>query len=301
MRIVVALCFICLTGLQAKVLDRVVGVFNSEIITQSQIDRIIKTSDIRKQISPKIYKNSSGNKEVLDLMIRSFMIRDNLQEIGYLINDEQVEMQIKATEKHFKIGREELKKYFESHGITFEEYFELMRVDMEFNIFTERVINPSISITEQEVKNYFYKKNSDNNTLAFKYSLASFAISAKKIPKSYLPKMKEALKTFQISGVLPPELKDIETSSLGEIVEDGISKELAKLLKATEEGNFTDPILLSDNYHVFFVQQKDLVESEVFQKAKNQIRNEIFQVRAESVLDMWQKRMQYKYYIKLFL
>ena len=52
--------------------------------------------------------------------------------------------------------------FLKSNDLTFNEYFEVIRETIEFNIFNGRVIQPLITITDQEVKNLFYKQNKSN-------------------------------------------------------------------------------------------------------------------------------------------
>ncbi len=286
-----------------KLLDKIVAVVNTRVISLSEIDRITATLPARKEISPMIYAEEKyGRKELLDIMINSFIIRDKINAQGYVINDDAVESRIKMTEERLGLKRADLLVFLKGKGVTYEEYFEIIRETMEFNIFAQRIISPLISVTEQEIKNEYYRRNSTNNALAFKYNLVDFYIPEDKlVDRKDHGQFLAVLKDYQLTGKLPEEYRSLESNTLDNLSEDGLSKDLAATLKKTGEGSFSAPVLLSGNLHVFYVQKKDLVESQDFLKFKDQIQNDIFMSKGKSVTGNWFDREYANYYIKNLL
>jgi peptidyl-prolyl cis-trans isomerase SurA len=241
-------------------------------------------------------------KKLLNIMINSFIIRDKINAQGYVINDDAVESRIKMTEERLGLKRADLLVFLKGKGVTYEEYFEIIRETMEFNIFAQRIISPLISVTEQEIKNEYYRRNSTNNALAFKYNLVDFYIPEEKlIDRKDQGQFLAVLKDYQLTGKLPEEYRSLESNTLDNLSEDGLSKDLAATLKKTGEGSFSAPVLLSDNLHVFYVQKKDLVESQDFLKFKDQIQNDIFMSKGKAVTGTWFDREYANYYIKNLL
>ena len=57
------------------------------------------TLPARQEVSPMVYnENKYDQKQLLDIIIRSFIIRDKINGQGYVINDDAVESRIKMTE-----------------------------------------------------------------------------------------------------------------------------------------------------------------------------------------------------------
>tara|TARA_R110000868_G_scaffold38966_4_gene136154 strand:+ start:1874 stop:2791 length:918 start_codon:yes stop_codon:yes gene_type:complete len=290
------------TSVHAKLLDKIVAVVDEQVITLSLVKRLRSNANARAQISPYIYQRGSKitHKEAIDLIIHRSLIRDKLTEMGYVISDDQVESQIKSTEQRLGLGRQALLNFLKGNGMTFDEYFELIRETIEHNIFNDRVIRPLISVTEQEIKNSFYKENQNNKSISFKYTLVDFSLDDTKLNKKSERRFKEALKSFQVSGSLPEEFKDVETTTLGDITEEGLTKELKQLLKRTDEGAFTNSIRIGTTTHVFYVQKKDLVESEIFLKNKDRIRAKLFEQVANEITGLWFERESNKHYIRRY-
>ncbi|WP_372655469.1 SurA N-terminal domain-containing protein [Halobacteriovorax sp.] len=300
-QLIISFIFLTFSQTHAKLLDKTIAVFNDNVITLSQIKRVKDNISSRKNISPLIYKKSTyTDQEILDIMIERLLIREKLGEIGYIRNDEQVESEITNIEKRLGLSRTQLLSFLKSNNMSFDEYFEIIRETIEFNIFNGRIIRPLISVTDQEVKNFFYKTSKDK-TLAFKYTIVDFSLEESRMKKGMLSKFPETLEKFQVNGVLPKDYEDVQTNVLGDITEDGLTNNLKQLLKATDEGKFTKPIKLGDTFHVFFVKKKDLVESQIYLNAKNQIRGKLMGEQAGEVTDLWFKRELSKHYIKTFI
>lgn len=282
-----------------KLLDKIVAVVNNQVISLSEIQRINETLEARTEVSPILYHQKSyDQKKLIEIIIRSFIVKEKLTALGYVINDDAVESRIKATEERLGLGRSDLLTFLKSKNITFEEYFEIIRQTMEYNIFASRIIAPLVSVTEQEIKNEFYKMNSSNNALSFKYHLVDFFIPEAKLINKDDQKFLSTLRDYQLTGKLPEEFRDLETSELDNLSEEGLSKELVKVLKETPEGSFSKPVLLAGYWHSFYVQKKDLVESLQYQKMKDQIQQNIFMTKGQAVTENWFEREYANYFIK---
>ncbi len=306
MKILLTLIFLGLGSAwaQEKLLDKIIAVVNTRVISLSEIERAKETLEARKEVSPIIYpddKEPYDNKRLLNIMIRTSIIRDKISAQGYVINDDAVESRIKMTEERLGLKRSDLLIFLKQKKITYEEYFEIIRETMEYNIFASKIIAPLISVTEQEIKNEFYRRNSTNNALAFKYNLVDFYLPENKLVVKDENKFLAVLRDYQLTGRLPQDYSGLETNNLDNLSEDNLPKELSSILKNTSEGAFSRPIILQGHMHAFYVQKKDLVESAGFQQFKEQIQNDIFATKGKAVTNNWFDREYSNYYIKIIL
>lgn len=286
----------------AVLLDKIVAVINDRPILLSQINRISENVEARGNISPQIYsKRKYSSKELIQIKVNELLLRDKLTEIGYIISDDQVEAQIKNTEDRLGLNRAALLNFLKGNNFSFDEYFELIRASIEYNLFVSRIIQPLISITEQDVKNAYYRKYSGKKRLSFKYEIVDFSLPKNKLKKGMLSQFQNILTNFQQTGILPSEFSDVSTNNLGQLREGDLNSNLRKVLGDTEEGKFSTPVDIGGQYHVFFVKKKDLVESDDFLRNKDRIRAELFQKSIETVSDSWFKSEADKRYIKYFL
>ncbi len=281
-------------------LDRIVAAVDQTAFTQSEVQRWQSNLALRHQVAPFIYtKDRYTDRELLQIAIDTLVIRAALKENGQQISDAQVEMQIKENEQRLHTTRAVLKEFLRENKMSFDEYFELMRESFERSIFIHQIINPIVTITDQEVQNAYYKIHQGGNTKTFRYELVSFHIEENKIDATWKAKLTKELKKFQNSGVLPEPLRDISVDQLGELDEDGLAKPIAQVVASTQVGEFSQPVIINDQVYVFFVKNKKAATTANYQATQEAIRQHLFQERALSVARMWLDRERMKHYIAL--
>lgn len=287
---------------EAKLLDKIAAIVDDNIITLSQVQRITKGLPIKKNVAPMIYdKSSYSNEEITNILVNKFLIRAKLTELGYSITDDQVESQIKANEKRLNVDRKALMAFLKQQGSTFDEYFETLREAIEYSYFINRVISPTIAVSEQDVKNTYFKKNAKDARMNFKYSLIDYSIAKDIHPKLAKGQLEDVVKQYRINNVLPEAFSTLSVSNLDDITEEGLAPELKSLLKQTDEGTATSSLFLNGQYHVFFMAKKDLVETEEFTKQKDKIREDLFETAVKAESQIWFERERNKHYIKISL
>ena len=297
------LTLICLSPLaEAKLLDKIAAIVDDNIITLSQINRTTSNLAIKKNVAPMVYdKNSYSNQEILQISINKYLIRSKLAELGYTITDDQVEAQIKSNQERLGVDRKSLMQFLKQQGTSFDEYFETLREAIEYSYFVNRVVSPLIAISEQDVKNTYYKSNIKDPRLNFKYSLIDYAIGKEAVAKPAKGQMEEVVKQYRVNGVLPEAYSTLTATNLEDITEDGVTSDLKNLLKETDEGALSSPIFLNGQYHVFYLAKKDLVESETFLAQKEKIKDQLFEKAVKAETAIWFEREKNKHYIKISL
>ena len=234
------------TTAEAVLLDKISAIVDDNIITLSQVVRTSKNLAIKRNVAPMLYdKANFTTAELINISVNKFLIRQKLTELGYSITDDQVEAQIKANEKRLNVDRKSLMNFLKEQGSTFDEYFETLREAIEYSYFISRVISPTIAVSEQDVKNTYFKNNIKDARLNLKYTLIDYAIPANLSSKLAKGQMEQIIRQYRINGILPETLSSLSTTNLDEITEEGIAPELKILLKQTDEGSITSSVVLN--------------------------------------------------------
>ena len=285
-------------SVHAKLIDKVAGVINDKIYTLSEIKRVQDTISIRKEIAPFIYtKNSYTQKDTLKVLQNIFIIKDKLEEQGFIVSDDSVEDRIKDTQRSLNLNRKELIQFLASKNITFSEYFEILRQAMEFNIFNRRIIAPLVTITDQELKNEFYKSHSSSKVANFNYEIVDYTISKKLVQSSDLQKLPNILNKYRKTGTLPEIYKDFSMDDLGKVSNEDLPSNIQKVLKTAKEKDFSKPIVIDNTVHIFYVVKKSIAESKEYLRQRAAIYNRLFLQRANSLAQNWLSREALNYYI----
>lgn len=294
----ILLC-ILITSAQGALLDKIYGVFNEEVITKSEIDRALSNFKSRAVIAPVIYdKQKYTPKQMLNQDINIRTIRTHLATIGIVVDDEQVERTIESFLSSRSSTRRELEDTLEQQGLTYNEYFELIRISREFNALMKYVVEPLVSISEQQIKNEFFRRNAENQTLTIQYNLIVYQVPERVFKKIGKEKFISGLRNYQNTGILAPEVKETQEIDLGKVSEDDLAKEVIRILKRTDEGEFSSPIQDAKLVRTYFIRKKDLTETSIYLRSKNALRGAIFEKEARRVLGVWLDTERQKHFVK---
>ena len=282
---------------KAKVLNKIIAAVEDSSITLEEARREVNTYTSKKSISPQIYKKRKVVLEnIINLFIQRNIIRQKLKEIGFEIKNDQVESQIKSTESRLGLGRKELLEFLKSNGLSFNEYFETTRETIEFNLFLGRIIKPLIKITEQDLIKR-YKKTSKGETLTFEYSLVDFYLPKNELNTLKKKNIKRDLKKFKEKGFLPEYLKNVKTNVISDVKEEGLTNEIKSALKGFQKNDFSKSIVIGNEIHTFYIKDKKLIESEIFQKQKPILKQQLFEIYSKDVIKNWIEQHKKDYYI----
>ncbi len=283
---------------QEKLLDKIVAVVNGKVYTLSELKRVEETMAARREISPFLYTDKQYSQTaLLELLIKGYIVRDKIGAQGYVIGDDAVESRIRMTEEKLGLNRDSLLEFLKSRGLTYEEYFEIIREAMEYNVFNTRVIAPLVTVTEQELKNEFYRRHAMDKALSFTYDVVDFSVPSSQGDGKRKAGYVQALRDYQLTGRLSGGFTSLEANPLEGIREDSIHPEIAKALSQTPEGDFTPPVVLGGRLRSFYVKKKDLMESQAFTKVKDRLGEEIFAEKSASLTRNWFEREYPNYYI----
>ena len=109
------------------------------------------------------------------------------------------------------------------------------------------------------------------------------------------------LKKFQKTGILPSHLEHIQTNVIESVTEDGLTVNIKDALRDISENQFTQPLIIRNDIHLFFVKSKKLVDSTDYLKKKKLIEMEIFNESSSKVSTEWIEREMRNHHTKKFL
>ena len=177
------LCLLCsavhATALSAPaqaapvVIERLEAAVNQSLILQSDLSRFRKTTSLRAQLDPLFAGTpvaEKGEAASTDEIIR-FLIDEALISQAFEVTDAEVETEITSILAGNRLGREQLKDALKARGFRFEDYFELIRISVSKRNLIDRDIRTKVTISDDDVKNYFYNHYSKKSEIPANYKL----------------------------------------------------------------------------------------------------------------------------------
>ena len=133
----IILVIFCLSGnisVFAEVLNRIVAIVNSDVITLYELNAKIKQltglqpNDLRNQDMEGYLKT---RRQVLDLLIDEKLASDKIQELGIDVSPKEVEAAIEKIKKDNNLTDEDLKTSLKKQELTYESYRKDIKNELE--------------------------------------------------------------------------------------------------------------------------------------------------------------------------
>ena len=286
------------TDAPGVIIDKIALVVNDQTFTLSDFVDIQKNYAARSEVAPIVYKAGKNSAEDLSkIFIQIYIIRQKLKDIGYAISDDIVEERIKYIETAQGLSRNDLNNFLKSKSLEFNTYFQMIKESIELTQYLQKVIYPTIDVSDQELKNYFLKNFPANNYKSIKYDLIAIVLPSGVEANYSLKEIINHLKAYRDGIPLPESLKNIESQKMEKIDESALSPNISKVLKQTDIGQFSELIKVQKKSTLFFVENKEFSNSSVFETEKEKIRQQLSYEKAQMVLDDWIKSEMKNFYI----
>jgi parvulin-like peptidyl-prolyl isomerase len=288
------------TALAAPVvLDRLEASVNSSLILLSDVKKFRETVKLRQQLDPIFAGTAVASKgdgappnEIVE-----FLIDERLITQAFPVNDTEAEQQINTIQSNNHIDRPTLKKTLEDQGFAFEDYFELIRSSASKMNLIDRDIRPKVSVSDDDVKNYFYNHYIKDKSTPMSYRLLIISVSPKnyKTPADARETAQRALKDIRGGEGFEEVAKRVSDDGsaqaggdLGVLTEDQMSPAIREQVKKLQIGQVSD-VFGSSETGFFVIKLSDLQtgESDRLAKLSNEIRSQLTAAEYRHQIELW--------------
>ncbi len=142
-------------------LDRVIAVVNTDVVTRADLDEQIKlaTQQLKRQGTP-LPAQDVLERQLLERMVTSKVLVQMARETGVRVEDVQLQRAIDRIAQENKLSAEAFRRQLESEGVNFDRFREELRNEILITRLKEREVDSKILITDAEIDNYL--KNEQN-------------------------------------------------------------------------------------------------------------------------------------------
>lgn len=292
----------------AFLVDKVAGIVNSDVVLLSEVERFRKTVGLRKELDPLFgFTGDIGDpKTVKDEKILDFLIQERLVGQTFKKSDNEVETEITTVQNNIHFTREQLKDYLKSQGYSLEEYFELMRVALQKRDLLDREIRNRVTISDEDVRNYFYNVTAKNEAIPLEYSIQLITIENKnyKDSKAALHAAQDALRSIKHGEPFVEVAKRLQIDAsgppidLGYLASDQLKEPIKSIARKLQIGEMSDVVKASDGYFIVKLSDARSTESQKFIELKEQIREQLAKEEYRKQLTLWAERARNNAYVR---
>ncbi|MFH1077308.1 MAG: peptidyl-prolyl cis-trans isomerase [Pseudomonadota bacterium] len=315
MRITLILLILFLPNIVAsEVLDRVVAVVNSDIITLSELEGAFQpyAGQIRSENYPLVKEQAiikQAKKDMLEHLIEKKIEEGLISEKDIHVPDEDVDKTMYRVREQNGHTEEELVQLLKKDGITLNQYKDQLREQILHARLVNQEVRAKIVITEGEIREYYDKHREQyQGEERFHIALIYIKASDKKDMTEVLEEGRKIAKEIA-TGLLFDEAARLYSEAagsekggdLGSFSLDELVPSLQEAVKRLKPGEISPVISTEDGAQIVKLIEKEGKSAKYFEQAKEEIHQELFQKKVEEEYTAWLAGLKKKAYIKMLL
>lgn len=263
----------------------IVAKINSKAITNSElIDRyrFVLSAAKMSKISPQDKEILLS--QILDKMVDEELIRQEATKLKMEITPSEMRDAIDIVAAQQKKNATQFKIFFINNNLSFDNYLKQVESEIFWSKIISEVMRSKVKVTEVEVKEFFEQRKF--NTSVKKYLVSEILISQSETALQMASKLTSELRqgadfkniVKQFSGSITSE----NDGEIGWVTQADIDAKIYAAISKLGKGGYSDPVLLSDGYHIFKLLDSKS-ETKVADQDMEAARNIIFSRKLQSI------------------
>ena len=284
---------------QAAVVEKVVAVVNSRIITLGELNQEIR--DVT--INPEAKINSS---EVLDAMIDRILLDQQAAARKISVSDEEVKAIVKSQQEAMNLDEEAIAEELKKQNMTEELFYRQWKYQILSRRLLDSVTQGSIAVTDEEIEEYHRKHYGEEGSGYGKQTKIAHILIDQETENA-LSKAEEVLelaKSGEPFGELARKYSMDESSAqsgglLGYFVKGDLVAEIENAVEQTEVNGIAGPVKSSRGYHIVKVLERIEAGETSVSRYKDRIKHQIYMEKVERFISSWLEDIKKKSYIEI--
>lgn len=308
---ILAVSFIFTAGISsAEIIDKVLAVVNNEVITQSELDRIL--FPIYTQYS-EIYseeelpeKMDEARQEMILQMIEDKLIIQEAQKEGITVAGKEVDERIAEIKSKFP-NEEEFEAALEGQGLNLNILEKRYEEQALMKKIFDKEVKSQIVIVPTEVQEYYkghISEFEEPETVVLR--VITLKVNQPEEKQKVFEKaqnIKKAIgeeKSFEeMAQKFSEDAYAIEGGLMGYVKKGQLMQEIDEKIFALKPGEVSDVIESDLSFRIFKVDEKILPHTSSFEQVREKIQNSIYQEKVKEKFDEWLDKLKKDAYISI--
>ena len=277
--------------------DRVVLVVNEEIMTLTEFMNEAEKNGINMEEAGMEYK-------FLEQMIDKTIVEQEAKQAGITVTDEELDFTLKEIKSRYNLKEEEMEKALAKQNMTEENFREQWRFQILTQKLMESKVKGNIAVTDQEIKEYYQETYGDYDEDVSEIRIAHILILNE--GPDALQKATKIADEAKAGGDFPKLAKEYSQDTmsaqnggdLGYFKKGDLVESLEFAVQDVQINEVVGPVESPGGYHIIKVLDKKDSKIGIPQSYSNEIRNTIYNQKAEDMLKNYLKEIKETAYIE---
>jgi len=296
---------------QTEVIDRIVAVVNSDIITLYDLNRAFSPYEANikaLQYPPDKERQTlfQVRSDVLNQLIESQLADQKIKREQIAVSQKEIDITIERMKEARSFTDEQLREGLAAQGITMEEY----RKEIESQILRTKLVNREVKskivITSADIEAY-YDSHQEKYAGDKKYYLWNVFIKASGADKNEaLKEMKDIEKKLKQGSSFETLVKGVNESSstvrgtdLGLYRVDELSEELQAVVGKLKADEFSEILDTNFGYQIIYVQKIEDTAAKPIEEVKAEIQQLLYDEFVDNKYQVWLEDLRARSHIRI--
>ena len=300
-------------SLQAKTVDRIIAIVNSDVLLSSEVDaykKKLKDSGLVDEILLNLRdrkKLISDRNALVEHMIDERVLDSEVKRQGLEVTIERIEQEIRKIAKDNGITRNQLKAALQQRGVSFSDYQDFIRTTLQRKSLVDQEVISKVKISDDDITSYYISKKGAKNSQIFEYTLAHILFleskggdqAALNRALKVLDRLKGGMAFAQAASQYSEDPGFSQGGKFGTFKYGEMRDSLEKAVTGLAIGEPSKVLKTRGGYHIVQVVKKTLVASPELEREKQQLRAELMQKNVTARLLTWVEQKRKDSFIRI--
>lgn len=300
---------------ESQLLDQVAAVVNDEVITQSEVDIMLRPLfEQYKQEIPQeqlALKLGEARQKLLNQLVEDRLVYQEAKNKKIEIDEGEIDKEIEQFKERFKT-EQELENVLQREGMSLTSMRDRIRRQAMIRRLQDMEIRGRIVISPLEIETY-YKDHAEEFSSGEKILVRSITIRKDEIArekgmkdeaaKKKIEDLRKRVLSGESFGALAKESSE-DTHAVNEGLADWISPgemipEIDAVLFNLKQGEVSPIVESPMGYHLFRIEEKKEQFNKSFEEARDEIYGALFHIKSQQRFQDWMKELKRNAYISI--
>ncbi len=296
---------------RSRRVDEIVAIVNDEVITQTDLDRVLATIETEYRI---IYSDSReftqklklAKENIVNQMLEEKLVLCEAKKLNIKFDESRIEAQIEQIMENFG-GEEKFEWALEAQGLTRKDLQDRFRDQEIMKKAVDYFVRSKINIEPIEIKDFFKSQKAELaqpqrahlKNILIRVDSSGDEYKALRRAEGVLVRLRKGDNFEELAKSYSQGAMASEGGDLGFIEKGQLIKEIDEAIFKLNSGEFTDVIKTHQGYRIFKVVEKEPAKPLTFSEAQDVIRQILYRKKFTEVFKEWIEKLKENAYIMI--
>jgi foldase protein PrsA len=235
-------------------------------------------------------------KDTLDSLVTNKMIEMEAKKEKVKVTGNEIDEELTKLQESYG-GEEAFTSALEQNNVSMNK----IREDIEFYLLAEKLIEPDISITDEEMKTYF-EENKDSFDEKEQVKASHILVEDEATAKKVKVELDNGKDFAELAKEYSTDTSNADDGGdLGYFTKGEMAEEFEKAAFELEINKVSEPVKTDFGYHIIKVSDKKAGKAATFEDHKDEIKELLFDEKIQTEYPNWLEEKKSEYEIKSYL